>query len=188
MRKTIQTGITAALSAAALTATVWGAGSTAAAPYVQNVSDVTASASADGETITVTLINSIPAGFAPVACNYGFWPAGVTPTPGGGPQAIPGTVRSAVVMTSATDVQTVTLPPGDYDLHFECVAEIVADNAAFDNLTTGPFFWGTQAVLDSNGWAGTGHPVVGVTTTEPAPEPEPEPEPEPACFGSVCLP
>lgn len=181
MRKRTRAAVVAAI---VLASAGFGTGVATAAPYVPDVSHVTANASANGETIIVTLTNNIPAGFAPVGCNYGLFPDGVIPTPGGA-QAIPGTVRSAVLATpGATDVQTVTLPPGDYDLHFECVAEGLADNAAFENLTPGPFFWGTQATLDYYSWAGTGHPLVGVTTVEP----EPEPEPEPACFGSVCLP
>lgn len=172
----------ATIAAVALGCLGLGTGVATAAPYVPDVSHVTAGASTAGETITVTLSNNIPAGFAPVACNYGLFPDGVVPTPGGA-QAIPGTVRSAVLVTPGTsDSQIVTLPPGNYDLHFECVAEGVADNAEFDNLTTGPFFWGTQAVLDFYGNPGIGHPVVEVTVTEP------QPDPGPTCFGSVCLP
>lgn len=179
MRK-ISVGV---LAGASVLATVAVGATSGVAWGANNPNDVTVTAVADGNKVTMTFTNSHPAGDG-VGCNYGVHEDPHLPEPGS--SATSGAVQSDAaisVLKQQSVVREFELPDGSYHVAWLCEG---LDSTGVTRYT----YWGTEPPLNIV------HPVTNeivpptaqliplvIDTTTPPPNP-----PEQNCFGSVCLP
>lgn len=163
-------------------ATVAVAATAGVASGANNPDDVTLTAVAAGNKVTMTFTNRHPAGEG-VGCNYGVHRDPNLPDSGSVEDGAVQSATGVVVFRQQTAVREFELPDGRYHVAWICQG---ADATGATRYT----YWGTEPPLNlvdpvTNQIVPPTAPLIPlvIDTTTPPPNP-----PARNCFGSVCLP